>query len=173
MSNKSATKSEAFGLGAPGPEQSPCSWRSIAGADGSFAPEMPMTRMVTRACSGVVLALLSCPAVAQDTGPKGADAGQLLFNNACRTCHAIKEGDNRLGPSLHGVIGRKAGSLPGFGFSESMKRADVVWDDATLDRFIANPDAVVPGNNMKPFGGLASAEERARIVAFLRASNSR
>ena len=107
------------------------------------------------------LVLLCAPALAQD------DAGQIAFNNACRTCHTVREGDNRLGPSLSRVIGRKAGSLPNYNYSESMKKADIVWDKQNLDRFIANPDAVVSGNNMKPYGGIASAEERAKIVAFL------
>jgi cytochrome c len=107
--------------------------------------------------------LLCAPALAQDT-----DSGQIAFNNACRTCHTTREGDNRLGPSLYRVIGRKAGSLPSYNnYSESMKKADLVWDKNNLDRFIADPDQVVPGNNMKPYGGIASAEERARIIAFL------
>src|SRR6266702_4543632 len=112
---------------------------------------------------GVIL--LCAPALAQD------DAGQIAFNNACRTCHTVREGDNRLGPSLSRVIGRKAGSLANYNnYSESMKTADLVWDKNNLDRFIATPDAVVPGNNMKPFGGVASADERAKIIAFLEAA---
>src|SRR5947209_3126714 len=107
------------------------------------------------------LVLLCAPALAQD------DAGQIAFNNACRTCHTVREGDNRLGPSLYRVIGRKAGSLPNYNYSESMKKADLVWDKSNLDRLIANPDAVVPNNNMKPYGGIASAEERGKIIAFL------
>jgi cytochrome c len=107
--------------------------------------------------------LVCVPAMAQDT-----NAGQAAFNRACRTCHTTKEGDNRLGPSLHGVIGRKAGSLPNYNnFSDSMKKADLVWDKSNLERFIANPDQVVPGNTMKPFAGMASADERAKIVGFL------
>ena len=115
-----------------------------------------------------ILIFLGVPALAQE--PKGADAqsGQLAFNNACRTCHSMNEGDNRLGPNLHGIIGRKAGSVPGFAYSDAMKHADLVWDPSTLDRFIANPDAVVPSNNMKPFGGIASAEERAKVIAYLK-----
>ena len=101
----------------------------------------------------------------------GSDDGQLVFNNACRTCHTLREGDNRLGPNLHKIIGRRAGSLPNYGYSDAMKGADLVWDKATLDRFITNPDQVVSGNKMKPFGGLASAEERAKIIVFLE-SNS-
>ena len=96
-----------------------------------------------------------------------AQDGQTLFNNACRTCHTMDAGDNRLGPSLHGVIGRKAGSLPDYAYSNAMKNSTVVWDEATLDSFIENPDAVVSGNNMKPYAGMTSAEDRAAIVAFL------
>jgi cytochrome c len=91
----------------------------------------------------------------------------LAFNNACRTCHSLKEGDNRLGPNLYKVVGRKAGSLPAYGYSAAMKGAEFVWDKENLDRFISDPDAVVPGNKMKPYGGLASADARAKVIAFL------
>ena len=94
--------------------------------------------------------------------------GQLVFNNACRTCHTTKEGDNRLGPHLYKIVGRKAGSLPNYGYSSAMKSADFVWDEAKLNRFIAYPDEIVPGNNMKPYGGLASSDDRSKILAFLR-----
>jgi cytochrome c len=102
--------------------------------------------------------------------PQGAEPAseQTAFNNACRTCHIMREGDNRLGPNLHKIVGRKAGSLPGYNYSSAMKEADFVWDEQKLDRFIANPDEVVPGNNMKPYGGLASKDDRAKIVAFLK-----
>jgi len=100
---------------------------------------------------------------------RGAEdvSGQQAFNNACRTCHMVREGDNRLGPNLHKVVGRKAGSLPDYAFSGAMKEAGFVWDEDKLDRFIANPDEVVPGNSMKPYGGLASSDDRKKIIAFL------
>jgi len=106
--------------------------------------------------------LLAIAATAQD------DAGQLMFNNACRTCHVVKEGDNRLGPNLYRIIGRLAGSVGSYDYSSALDNADFVWDEETLDRFIADPDQVVPGNNMKPFAGISSKEERAKIIAFLR-----
>ena len=62
--------------------------------------------------------------------------------------------------------------LPNYAYSSAMKDADTVWDKATLDRFIANPDQVVPGHKMKPYGGIASVEDRAKIIAFLEASGS-
>lgn len=94
--------------------------------------------------------------------------GKTAFNNSCRTCHSFKEGDNRLGPSLHGVVGRKAGSVEGFAFSPAMKGSNITWDEATLDKFIANPDNVVNGHAMKPFGGIADASERSKIVDYLK-----
>jgi cytochrome c len=104
--------------------------------------------------------------------PADTEDGMLAFNNACRTCHTIREGDNRLGPSLYKIVGRKAGSEPNYGYSSAMKGSDIVWDRATLDRFIADPDQVVRGNNMKPYGGVAKPEERAKIISYLEASSA-
>ena len=56
-------------------------------------------------------------------------SGQLIFNNVCRTCHTTREGDNRLGPNLYRIIGRKAGSVQDYGYSSAMKGADFVWDE--------------------------------------------
>ena len=53
--------------------------------------------------------------------------GQLLFNNACRTCHTLREGDNRVGPNLNRIVGRKMGVLPDYGYSSAMKRGDLIW----------------------------------------------
>ena len=97
-----------------------------------------------------------------------AEDPQVAFNNSCRTCHSAKEGDNRLGPSLHGVVGRKAGTAAGYKFSASMQGSNIVWDEKTLDAFITNPDQVVNGNAMKPFGGIADADQRGQIIAYLK-----
>ena len=105
--------------------------------------------------------LAATPALAQDDG-------QTAFNTSCRTCHTMKEGDNRQGPSLAGIVGRKAGSLPGFNYSPSMKQSGITWDEATLDKFIADPDQVVHGNTMKPDGGITDAAQRKTIVDFLK-----
>src|SRR6266516_2581123 len=94
--------------------------------------------MIARIAVAFALCLAALPALAQDDG-------QILFNNSCRTCHSVKEGDNRLGPNLHGIVGRKSGALTNYGYSHAMANADVVWDKATLDKFIANPEGVVDG----------------------------
>jgi cytochrome c len=114
------------------------------------------------------MCMLASPSALPQASQGAEDAsGQQAFNNACRTCHIMREGDNRLGPNLHKIIGRKAGSLPDYGFSSAMKEAGFVWDEDKLDRFIANPDEVVPGNSMKPYGGLSSSDDRKKIIAFL------
>jgi cytochrome c len=115
----------------------------------------------------VAVVLLPASGRAQDKD------GQLLFNNACRTCHTMREGDNRLGPNLHKVVGRKAGSLGDYDYSGAMKNAGLVWDKANLDKFIASPDQVVSGHKMKPYGGVASADDRAKIVAYLEESGGK
>ena len=123
----------------------------------------PVLRVAMAAAS---LLLAAGSSVAQETGP---EAGQIEFNNHCRTCHTVEKGDNRLGPSLHGIIGREAGALPDYDYSDAMRSSSVVWDEASLDAFIANPDEVVRGHNMKPFSGIADPQIRAAIVDYLAA----
>jgi len=93
---------------------------------------------------------------------------ELAFNDHCRECHSFVKDDNRLGPSLYGVVGRKAGTEPGFAYSESVKDSGVTWDAATLDKGIADPQAVIPGNAMSPpYPGVADAAIRKKIIAYL------
>lgn len=119
------------------------------------------------ALSGIANALTPSAVLAQASSKPGDGSGQVAFNNSCRTCHTVKDGDNRLGPNLSRIVGRKAGSLENYPFSSAMKQAGFVWDEEKLDQFIANPDHVVPGHNMKPYGGLSSSEERKSIIGFL------
>jgi cytochrome c len=126
-----------------------------------------VNRPAFRATVFSTLALLASFAPAFAAEEQGDD-GQVAYNNACRTCHSFKEGDNRLGPTLHGIVGRKAGSVEGFAFTSAMKSSGITWDEANLDKFIANPEAVVNGNGMKPFGGVADAGERKKIVDYLK-----
>ena len=129
-----------------------------------------MARLGAIACM-----LLFPPSVFQSSmsQARAEEAPEQVFNNACRTCHTIREGDNRLGPNLYKIIGRKAGSLPNYNYSAAMKDADFVWNEANLARFIAKPDEVVAGNNMKPYAGLASADERKKVLAFLLSAGAR
>ncbi len=126
-----------------------------------------MDRPAIRAIAFSALSLLATltPAWAAQ---EESDDGQVAYNNACRTCHSFKPDDNRLGPTLHGIVGRKAGSIEGFAFSPSMKASGITWDEATLDKFISDPNQVVSGNKMQPFGGVADAGERKKIVDYLK-----
>jgi len=92
--------------------------------------------------------------------------GGALFNR-CAMCHSnTKGGPNKLGPGLFGVVGRKAGTYPGYSYSNAMKRTGFVWTSAKLMAYLAAPQQVVPGNNM-PFAGIANPQQRADVVAYL------
>lgn len=128
----------------------------------------PVTWLRPVAAAGALTLLLSAPSsIAQQ--PASDDAAKQAFNNSCRTCHSVKEGDNRLGPNLNKIVGRKAGSLPNYNYSSSMKEAGFVWDQDKLTRFMVKPDEVVSGNKMQPYGGI-SADEAAKVVAYLQAT---
>jgi len=78
-------------------------------------------------------------------GPSAPD-GKALFRNQCATCHAdAKDAPGRQGPNLYGVVGRKAGTEPGFQYSSGFAKAGFVWDEAHLDAWLTNPQAVIPG----------------------------
>lgn len=111
----------------------------------------------------MLLALMSpLPQAAQDPGARAFQR--------CAACHSIRADDqDSPAPNLRGVVGRRAGSLEDFPYSDGMRaagRRGMVWDEATLARFLADPDAVVPGTDM-PFQG-GSAAERAAVIAWLR-----
>jgi cytochrome c len=121
--------------------------------------------MIRRLAAGAAIFALLCALQARASD----DDLEITFNDHCRECHSFLKDDNRLGPSLYGVIGRKAGSLEGFAYSESLKDSGVTWDEPTLDKWIANPGAVIPGNQMSPpYGGVAHAAIRKRIIAYLK-----
>ncbi|WP_247335568.1 c-type cytochrome [Bradyrhizobium sp. 147] len=116
------------------------------------------------------LTLLLSPPLSRAQQPASDDAAQQAFNNSCRTCHSMKEGDNRLGPNLNKIVGRKAGALPNYNYSSPMKEAGFIWDQDKLTRFMVKSDEVVRGNKMQPYGGI-SAEEAAKVIAYLQAAS--
>ncbi|MCP3373479.1 c-type cytochrome [Bradyrhizobium cajani] len=135
----------------------------------SCLQQPPGTSLRAIAGAGALTLLLSTPSsLAQQ--PASDDSARQAFNNSCRTCHSMKEGDNRLGPNLNKIVGRKAGSLPNYNYSSSMKEAGFVWDQDKLTRFMVKPDEVVSGNKMQPYGGV-SAEEAGKVVAYLQAAS--
>ena len=124
--------------------------------------------IVIVAAAATICSLGTTAAVVAQSNSSTGDL-ELAFNGHCRECHEFDKGDNRLGPTLYGVVGRKAGIVPGFDYSDSLKNSGITWDEKMLDQFIANPNALIPGNNMGViFSGLADAGERAKIIAFLK-----
>jgi cytochrome c len=129
--------------------------------------------MLARLSSVLFAAAALCVATGTARGEDVTSPQELAFNNHCRECHTVDRGDNRLGPTLYDVIGRKAGSLTGFSnYSSSVQDSGVVWDAATLDKWIANPNTFLPDNNMAPFAGVTDAKERALIIAYLASKSS-
>ena len=110
-------------------------------------------------CLAVFAPLSMGAAQAQDV-----QKGQKVFAQ-CAACHSA-DARNGVGPGLKGIIGRKAGTAPGFHYSHAMKKFGKTWDASTLNAYLANPQAVVPGNVM-PFSGLPDAAQRADLVAYL------
>ncbi len=91
--------------------------------------------------------------------------GKKVFNK-CKVCHTLEEGQHKIGPSLAGVIGRPAGTAEGFKYSDAMKESGVVWDEASIDKYLADPKGFIPGNKMA-FAGLKKEEERANVIAYI------
>lgn len=94
-----------------------------------------------------------------------AAAGQKLFATKCAGCHSTTADENKIGPSLAGVVGRKSGTVPGYSYSPAMKNANITWDDATLDKFLANPTGVVHGTKM--FFADPSGTDRKNIISYV------
>jgi cytochrome c len=92
--------------------------------------------------------------------------GQAVFNTNRAICHSTAPGRNVIGPSLHAVVGRKAGSAPGFNYSPALQASGVVWTPANLDSWLTSPRAVVPQTRMS-FAGLHASADRADVIAFL------
>lgn len=93
-------------------------------------------------------------------------AGEKVFKMQCGICHAVVAGENRIGPTLFGVVGRPAGSVPDFNYTADHKKLGITWDAASLDKYLTNPRAMVPDTSMV-YGGLKDDAERADLVAYL------
>ncbi|HTK80316.1 MAG TPA: cytochrome c family protein [Rhizomicrobium sp.] len=92
--------------------------------------------------------------------------GKAMFSR-CAACHnAVKGGPNMIGPNLHGVVGRKAGTKSGFSYSLAMKNSGITWTNQKLDAYIAHPAQVVPANRMA-FAGISDPKQRADLIAYL------
>jgi cytochrome c len=104
-----------------------------------------------------------------DSGKKlsgDPDHGKSIFNR-CTVCHTIQAGVNHIGPSLHGVVGRKAGTEANFTYSAANKKSGIVWTEQKIYDYLKNPQAMVPGTKMT-FPGLPKPQDRADVIAYLK-----
>ena len=95
-----------------------------------------------------------------------ATKGQAVFKKVCAVCHTAEAGKNKIGPSLFGVVGRKAGSVEGFNYSDAMKNSGITWTPEELDAYVTDPKKKVPGNRM-PYAGLKKEGDRQDLIAYL------
>jgi cytochrome c len=119
-----------------------------------------MKRVILSAAALLALAFAAPAHAAGD-----AAAGKTIFFK-CSICHSTKPGKNMIGPSLFGVVGRKSATEPGYSYSSALKKLDVTWDPATIDKWITKPSAMAPGTKMV-FPGLPKADDRANVIAYL------
>jgi len=118
-------------------------------------------RLLVAAPAAFLAAGVAVAAVRADADP---ERGAQLYESRCIGCHSLDA--NRIGPMHRGVYGRRAGAVPGFDYSPALKKAALVWDAATLDRWLTDPQALVPGQRMN--FRVAAERDRADIIAFLR-----
>ena len=115
-----------------------------------------------------LLLLAAAGILAGVAGASAADtkAGAVVFKSQCGICHSPVKGDDMVGPSLFGVLGREAGQIPGFHYSRANKDSGLTWDAETLDRYLTSPRTVVPNTTMT-YAGLKDDAKRADLIAYL------
>jgi len=114
-----------------------------------------------------VLSLLAYPLLVAAPGAHAQDAGEAIFKRYCQVCHTVEAGKNKIGPSLAGIVGRNAGSAPGYSYSDANKNSGVTWDEANLDTYLTDPRKFIPGTKML-FVGIKNPDDRKALIAYLK-----
>ena len=122
-----------------------------------MSPRVPLTILILTS----LLAAAALPAIAADVG-----RGEELYRK-CQSCHTLEaNGRNRAGPRLHGLFGRTAGSVTDYRYSEALKGSGIIWTEQTLDAYLKDSEAFMPGTKM--YGGLSQDQDREDLIAYLR-----
>ena len=114
-----------------------------------------------------ILSVLTLAVISSASSALAADAGrgEQLFVE-CASCHTLEKGVHNVGPSLNGLFQRKAGAFDDYRYSPAMKRSNITWTPEEVEKFIADPQMVVPANRM-PYAGMTNAADRADLIAYL------
>ena len=131
--------------------------------------EMIMSKTMSWVVSGLAIAAAigaSAAAILSKAEAAGnAAAGEQVFVR-CAVCHSPKAGENKIGPSLAGVVGRKSGSVPGYDYSPALKSAGITWNEQELDKYLTNPAADVHGTKMVI--SVPNPQDRENVIAYLK-----
>ena len=127
------------------------------------------SRTVVNMALAVLALVASSAALPSEAEAQAGQSGQALFERRCSGCHAL-DADHE-GPRLRGVVGRAAGSVKTFQYSDALKNAKHTWDATTLDKWLSDPDSVVPDNDMS--FRVPKPEERAAIISYLKGLSTR
>jgi cytochrome c len=122
---------------------------------------LPHRRLISAATASILMLPAALPAWSAADATRGA----TLYASKCGGCHALDE--NRYGPAHRGVFGRKAGSAPGYAYSAALSSSTIVWLEDTLDRWLADPEKLIPGQRMSV--SVPSEDDRRDLIAYLRA----
>ncbi|MBN8829258.1 MAG: cytochrome c family protein [Sphingomonadales bacterium] len=162
--NAAATTDNASNEAASAAENAAANIAAPANAVNSAAPAAAASPTPTPTPTPSASATPEAKPVAAASGGDAANGAKLFAQ--CKICHAVEPGKNGLGPSLHGVVGRKAATLAGFSYSPAMKASGLTWSDAELNDYLRAPMKAVPGTKMA-FAGIANDKNRADVIAYL------
>jgi cytochrome c len=121
---------------------------------------------VASACPAILFFAAPLVAVTSPAAANDPSAGKAVFQNTCTICHSAQQGQNKIGPTLFGIVGRKTNSVEGYSYSAANQNANITWNTATLDKYLEAPRAMIPGTKMS-YTGMKDSDKRADLVTYL------